>query len=342
MNILNINRKLKEISFITHTIEDLWVIKNITDIGDVIKGSSYRRLKINETGSSERKPVFVEIKIEKKEFSSSLNSLRFTGKIIFSKPEELAPIGEYHTIEVDFKNKFTIVKTDIFDHQIELLKKSNSFENKIVVLIIDDEACDVYYLSGIEKELVASLKSGKHGKRYNTSFNFENYFQEIYSVIEKYKDKLIVAGPGITKDDFLKYIKDKYKITGMPVALSNISKSSINELFLKKEVLNFFNESIVFKEQEMIEKFKENLGKDNGLFAYGFKDVKKVLETGACDFIIISYSLWLKDIDALQKLIKDAEKTKTKIHVLDENHKDVEMVVNSFGGIISVLRYKVN
>jgi protein pelota len=91
----------------------------------------------------------------------------------------------------------------------------------------------------------------------------------------------------------------------------------------------------------MVEKFKENLGKDNGLFAYGLKDIESLVKTGACEFILISRTIWLKDIDRLEKLIKDAENTKTKVHVLDETNKEVELVLNSFGGIVSVLRYKI-
>lgn len=342
MNILNIDKKQKEISFICHTIEDLWIIKSISDSGDYIKGPSFRRLKINDTGVSERKPVFVKLEIEKKDFSSTLNSLRFTGKIVFSKPVELAPIGEYHTIEVDFKNKFTLEKKELFSHQIDLLKKSKSFVDKITIVILDDEFCDIYSLSGVEKNHVATLSSQKHGKRYNKSFDFSNYFQEIYSIISKLSKNLIVAGPGITKNDFLKFIKEKHKLSGFVVNLSSISKSSINELFLKKEVLDFFKNSIIFKEQEMVEKFKENLGKDNGLFSYGLKEIESLIQTGACEFILISRSLWLKDIERLQKLIKDAESIKTKVHVLDESNKETELVLNSFGGIVSVLRYKVN
>ncbi len=342
MNILKIDFKKKNISFICQTIEDLWVIKTLAEVGDTIKGSSLRRLKNNDTGESERKPIFVEIDIEKKDFSSTLNSLRFTGKIVFSKPQELAPLAEYHTIDVDFGNKYTICKKELFQHQIDLLKNSSSFVNKINVVVLDDESCDVYSLSGVEKKLIASFKSGKHGKRYNQSFDFTPFFENIFSLIEKYKDQLIVAGPGGTKTSFLKYIKEKYKLSGISVNISSTSKSSINELFTKKEVLKFFENSLIYKEQEMLIKFKENLGKDNGLSVYSLKDISLVVETGACEFILISYNLWLKEINKLQTLIKIAEKVNTKIHIVDETHDETLKTLHSFGGIISVLKYKLN
>ncbi|MDD4049525.1 MAG: mRNA surveillance protein pelota [Candidatus ainarchaeum sp.] len=341
MNIINIDYKTKEIVFIPQTIEDLWVIKTIVLEGDVISGSSYRRLKNEQTGESDRKPVFVKIDVEKKDYSSTLNSLRFTGRIIFSKPEDFAPLGEYHTIEVSLLNKFSIIKKELFDFQIDLLKKASSLKNKINVVILDDEISEIYMLSGISNENIANIKSGKHGKRYNQSFDFTNFFESIYSVISNNKEQLIIAGPGGTKNLFSRYLVEKYNISSLVVNLSSTSKSAINELLGKKEILKFFENSIIVKEKNMIDSFKENLGKDNSLAIYGYTEILNVLKTGACDFILISYSLWQKDIDKIQNLIKEAEKYKTKVHVVDERHDEVIKTLNSFGGIISVLRYKL-
>jgi protein pelota len=342
MKILKIDNKTKEISFICQTIEDLWIIKTISEKGDLIKGSSYRRFKNEETKDSYRKPVFIEIEIEKQDYSSTLNSLRFTGKITFSKPEELAPLGEYHTIEIDFSNKFTLVKKHFFEYQLDLLKNSSVLENKINVVILDDESCEVYLLSGVENKNIASLKSGKHGKRYNQFFDFNNFFEEIASIVIKSKEQLIIAGPGGTKENFSKFLKERYNVSSIVVNLSNTSKSAINELLSKKEILKFFENSIIYKERKLVERFKENVGKNNSLSVYGLKDVSEILNVGACDFILISYSLWFKEIDKIQEIIKLAEKVKTKVHVVDQTHDEINQTVNSFGGIISVLRYKIN
>ncbi len=342
MKILKIDPKTKEISFICQTIEDLWVIKTISEKGDLIKGSSYRRFKNEDTKESSRKPVFIEVEIEKQDYSSTLNSLRFTGKITFSKPEELAPIGEYHTLEIDFTNKYTLVKKQFFEYQLELLKNSSALENKISVVILDDESCEVYLLSGVENKNVASLKSGKHGKRYNQYFDFNNFFEEISLIVTKSKEQLIIAGPGAIKENFARYLKEKHNLSSIVVNLSNTSKSAINELLSKKEILKFFENSIIYKERELVERFKENVGKNNSLSVYGLKEINEILNAGACDFILISYSLWFKEIDAIQKIIKNAEKVKTKVHVVDQTHDEINQMVNSFGGIISVLRYKIN
>jgi protein pelota len=341
MNILKLDYKTKEIVFIPQTIEDLWVIKSIVDDGDIIKGSSYRRSKNEDTGDSERKPVYIEIAIEKKDYSSTLNSLRFTGKITFSKPQDLAPLGEYHTIEVTLANKFKIVKKEIFDFQIDLLKNASSFQNKVNVVILDDEVSEIYLLSGISNDLLTTIKSGKHGKRYNKSFDFTPFFESIYNVISNTKENLIIAGPASTKHQLGAYLKEKYNLSSVIVNLSGTFKSALNELLTKKAVSIFFKNSIIIKEKEMIDVFKENLGKDNSLAIYGYNDIYSKLKTGACEFILISYSLWLKDIDNVQKLIKEAEKFKTKVHVVDESHDEIIKTLNSFGGIISVLRYKL-
>lgn len=341
MNILKLDVKAKEVLFIPQTLEDLWVIKSIVREGDVIKGSSFRRLKNEQTGESERKPVFVEILVEKQEYSSTLNSLRFTGKITSSNPVDFAPIGEYHTIEVSFLNKYSILKKELFEHEIDLLKNSTLIKEKINIVVLDDEIAEIYLFSGIDSQNIASIRSGKHGKRYNQSFDFSNYFEELSSIVLRDKNQLIIAGPGGTKDLFSKYLKEKHNYSSLLINLSSTSKSSINELLSKKEVLKYFENSIIYKEKEMLDKFKENLGKDNSLYAYGLVDIEKIIYSGSCDFLLISFNLWKKDSNRIQELIKNAEKVKTTVFVVDVSHEEIIKTLDSFGGIISVLRYKV-
>ncbi len=339
MNILSLQKEGKLI-FIPQTIEDLWIIKSITDIGDTISGSSFRRVRGNEEDSeSSRKPIFVSISIEKFDFSNELNSLRFTGKIIEGKPKELAPLGEHHTLEIQLNKSYTLTKPEFFSHQLDLLKNSSAFSSSILLIALDDEKANIFELTNIGTNEITNIDSGKHGKRYSCDFDFSDFVNQIFSVVSRYDCQMIIAGPGATKTNLSSFLKQKNpKLKILEINISNTAKSSISELFTKEEVSRFFENSIVYKEQKIMETFLENLGKGNNKVTYAFLEVSKALELGACESILISEELWKKDMDKVQALIRKADSLKTKIHIVDETH-EISKSLKSFGGIISILRY---
>jgi stalled ribosome rescue protein Dom34 len=153
---------------------------------------------------------------------------------------------------------------------------------------------------------------------------------------------LIVAGPGNTKLKFIDFLKENnIKLKTYKLNIQNVSKSSINEVFSKKQISNIFKDSILFKEQEILNTFKENLGKNNNKAIYGLKEVNQYVITGAIESILISEHLWKRDTDNIQKIILTAEKIKTKVHVIDSSHNEIISAIDSFGGIIANLRYNI-
>ncbi|MFA5745258.1 MAG: mRNA surveillance protein pelota [archaeon] len=343
MNILSLQKDGKVV-FIPQTLEDLWIIKSITDIGDTISGQSFRRTRGNEADSeSTRKPVFVSLAVEKFDFSVELNSLRFTGKIVDSKPQELAPIGEHHTLEIQLNKNYTIVKPQFYQHQLDLLHNNNSaFSVSVLLIALDDERASIFELTNIGTNDVATIDSGKHGKRYSGDFDFQEYFTQVFSVVSKFDCQIIIAGPGATKTKLSEYIKQRQKEKNiLEINIQNTEKSSISELFTKAEVSRFFENSIVYKEQKVFEQFLENLGKDNKKVSYGLIEVSKSVDMGACETILISESLWKSDVDKIQELIKRADKQKVKVHIVDDTH-EVSKSLKSFSGIIAVLRYPLS
>lgn len=338
MNIISLDKT--KLVFVPQSLEDLWIIKTITDKNDTLSGTSYRRTRGNENDdSSERKPVFVALTVEKFDFSSELNSLRFTGKVCFSKPEELIPLGEYHTLEINLNKTYTLSKNYFYRHQLDLLNSSSFLEHSIILVSVDDEKANLYKLTNTGVSEITEIYSGKHGKRYFSEFDYSNYFNQIHSILINYDSQLIIAGAGNTKSKLSSFIKAKNKSTKiLEVNLSNRDRSSVTELFKKPEISRFFTNSIVYKEQKIFDKFLENLGKDNRKAIYGLKEIEEAINFGAVDTILISENLWKEDIDNISEVIKKAESLKIKIHIVDSTH-DIHNSLKTFGGIIAILRF---
>ena len=342
MNIISLD-KTGKLVFIPQNLEDLWIIKSIVDEKDIVSGQSYRRTRGNDADDeSLRKPVFVSIEIEKFDFSNELNSLRFTGKIIESKPQELAPIGEFHTLEIQLNKSYTLKKEHFFDHQLELLNSNSSLDNSIILIALDDEKACIFQITNTGTNDLAKINSGKHGKRYSSDFDNSEYFNQIFFVISKYENQIILAGPGNTKSKLSEFIRQKLTHSKLlEINIQNIDKSSIRELFKKPEVSRFFTNSIIYKEQKIFDEFLENLGKDNKKAIYGLKEIENAINAGAIETILVSEELWKKDLDKISELIKSAEKQKMKVHIIDGSH-DTNKPLKSFGGIIANLRFAYN
>ncbi|MGC9079181.1 MAG: peptide chain release factor aRF-1 [Nanopusillaceae archaeon] len=162
---------------------------------------------------------------------------------------------------------------------------------------------------------------------------------EIRYYFEKDLNKLagiIVGGPGLLKEqfvngDYLPY-HIKQKILGVfDTAYSN--EHGLKELVDRAKDLLEKTEYI--REIELIRLFMEHLAKGTGLVVYGFEDVKRALELGAVDTILISedYKDKLKDILDLIK------QTDAKVEVISKNHQEGEQFSNFKIG--AILRFKI-
>jgi len=339
MKIITLDKKGKLV-FVAQTIEDLWVIKSITDPKDKISGGSYRRTRASEDDEeSARKPIFVTIEIEKIDFSSELDSLRFTGIITESNPSALAPIGEHHTLEIQLGKPYTLHKQQFFSHQLELLHSNPSLESAITLIALDDENATIFTLTNTSTKMLAKINSGKPGKRFASDFDYKDYFQQILSVVSKQGNQLIIAGPGATKKKLANFLNENLKEPMLlTLNLQNTGVSAISELFKKEEVSRFFNNSIIYKEQKVLEQFLYNLGKNNNKAIYGLLEIEQAIELGAIENMLISEQLWRKETDKIAKLLRTAEKKGTKVHIVDASHQ-THKALSSFGGAIANLFY---
>jgi protein pelota len=109
MRVIRFNELANALKLQPDSFDDLYLLARIVSPGDIVEGRSFRRFQ-NEMGEKgEQKEVFVSISIEKSELDKSGERLRFTGKIIKGKPEELIRIGSYHTINIAPGDEITII-----------------------------------------------------------------------------------------------------------------------------------------------------------------------------------------------------------------------------------------
>ena len=86
----------------------------------------------------------------------------------------------------------------------------------------------------------------------------------------------------------------------------------------------------------MLDKFLESLGK-GGKAVYKRADVKKALDAGAVDTLIISKKLAKKEI---MELVEQARNIAAKIELVSEETEEGQQFKN-IGGVGAILRYEI-
>ncbi|MFH1246912.1 MAG: mRNA surveillance protein Pelota, partial [Candidatus Micrarchaeota archaeon] len=145
MKIKHFDKGEGELKVEPQSLEDLWYLTKILEIGDLVIGKSFRLWKPEDAlrpGAAERKPVKLELKVEKIDFAQAANKLRITGVILKAEPEEICPRGEHHTLDLGIGDILQVKKEFNVYHEAMLDEaKKRSKHLKVTVLVIDEEKC---------------------------------------------------------------------------------------------------------------------------------------------------------------------------------------------------------
>lgn len=326
-------------------LDDLWHLDKIIEEGDELEARSYRVYKPTEDSKGERKPITVQINCEKIEFSKYGNSLRVTGKIISGNPEEFVQIGSYHTINVEIENPIKIIKEKWQKYQLDRLQKavSETKRPKLGIILLDNEKALISYLKGYGVEYSHEIYSGRSKRDKNPEEKLNQFYAELTKQIEHIDaEKIIIAGPGFAKEELREYIQNKHPDLLKKLIFekaSSTERSAVKELMTSGAISQAIGEHQVEKESMLIEKLKENIGKETGLAIYGIKEIEKALEFKAVSQILVIDDL-IRQNPEVKKLLELAEQNKVEIEIFS-SESDPGHELKGFGGLTAFLYYKL-
>ncbi len=165
-----------------------------------------------------------------------------------------------------------------------------------------------------------------------------DYMKEEFLNLEGLKG-IIIGGPGVTINDFIghDYLTGdlKKKIIGTK-DLSYTEEFGLQELLEKSQ--DILAAEDVAAEKKIVNKFLKYLAKKPGMVSYGEKHVKKVLEMGAVDVLLLSESM---DEDELEALEEEAKKGGTEVRIISVDTRE-GVQLRDLGKIAAILRYEVS
>lgn len=341
MRILKLDKKTGEATVIPETLDDLWHLERIIEPGDFAEAHSMRSVKLGE--QEERKPVFIRINVEKIEFAKFANKLRLTGKIVQGSPEEFVQHGKYHTLEVERESKITIIK-EWKTHQIKRLKEAEkeAKQPKVRIILMDDEKALTALVMSYGVEFGPEIYNKARKRDRDFEERKQEYYAEIAAEMRSNKEKYVIAGPGFEKDNFRKYLEKNDSALLHKASFettSSAERNGINELLKRGIVSKMIGEARIEKEASLMEKLMLHINKEDGLAVYGAAEVRKALDWGAAEVVLVLDEI-LRTQKDIEKLIEDAEKT--AVVVVFSSEAEPGQQLKGLGGIAALLRFKIN
>ena len=263
------------------------------------------------------------------------------------------------------------------------------------LLLIDRRECTIGFLVGNRIETATYMTSrvpGKHGRGGQSQRRFER-LTEIAAhewfvkagekasqlFLEKKNLKgVLVGGPGPTKREFVNGNYLDYRIKDMIIGIYD---TSYTDEYGLRELLNAASEDMeeveAVKDRKLVQRFLNEVRKDTGLALYGEEEVKKALEEGAVEVVIISDALKkykvrakcsncgyemegimekaeaicpqckipmeiLEKKDIIEEYAELAEQTSAEVAIVGRDSEEGEILYKAFGGIAAILRYKMD
>jgi peptide chain release factor subunit 1 len=241
------------------------------------------------------------------------------------------------------------------DFVLEPLKIMLEVSEVFGLLVMDRKEATIGMLEGKRIEVLQKMTSGipskiRAGGQSSQRFHriTEGLTKDFYKRIAEEMKKnfydipklkgIIIGGPIPTKDEFIdgEYLATQLsnKVIGR-VDIGGSDESGLKELVEKSKDL-LAGQEIIY-EKKVLEKFFETLGEKPDLSAYKEEDVRKALEYGAVETLIIS-----KDFDKkiAHELIALAKNIDSKIEIVSTETTEGEQFMN-LSGIGALLRFKV-
>ena len=336
-----------EISLTPESLDDLWHLKYVVEPRDTVFSMTFRAVdsiadKIRPD-KVEKKLVRLGVKVESVEFHRFSNRLRIKGTIVSD-----IDTGAYHTLNIEPYTELSIVKRWKSD-QIERIREAVAAAKRpeVAIVTIEEGEAAIGYLRQYGIEEVARIRQASSGKGEGTDTRAE-FFVEVARQL-KYAEKVqtfVVAGPGFIKDDFVKYLKNSSPELAAKVIVEDISSigaSGFQEVLRRGVIQRVAQETRITREAQLIEALLAGIAKD-GKVAYGYTAVKKAVDYGAVETLMIADEVLRgyreRGATHIEGLMRDVERARGRVVVFSTEFEPGQRL-ERLGGIAALLRFPI-
>ncbi len=237
---------------------------------------------------------------------------------------------------------------------LEPLEEMVEDKEKYGLIVLDKREATIGILNGKVVDAMKHLTSsvpGKIRKGGQSASRFQRLreiaIEDFYNRIGKHASQILlqiedlrgilIGGPSPTKEEFIKgsylHYELQNKILGEFDA-AYTDESGLHELVDKAgDVLEGLD---LMREKKLMARFMKLLVNNEAMVAYGEKEVRRKLEMGAVDTLLVSEEL---DTEFVHDLVEKAEEIGSDVELISTEFEEGAQLKRAFGGVAAILRY---
>ena len=195
MRIVKENEKEGIVEVVPETLDDLWHLSHIIEVGDNASSRTTRRIQ-DTTGDKTRgdrgvkKTFYLGLDIKNISFHLFTGKLRLTG-VITKGPEDLIPLGSHHTLEVKLNVPLKITKSRWPKWAIKRINQAIEASKKLsaIIVVLEDDTATLGLMRQFGIEYYGPIKGHVSGKRIvdkNRQKNIIQFYEKVIESIVKF------------------------------------------------------------------------------------------------------------------------------------------------------------
>jgi protein pelota len=347
VKVLYQNAKTGEIRLRADTLDDLWHLRHLIAPGDLATASTYRRddsatQDTSKPTRGEKRRVTLDVRVEAVEFQAFSDRLRISGVIEGGDTD----FGQHHTLTLEVRDDVQITKGRWRNYELERIAQAvkATGQPQVAVLSIEEGEAVIAFVHTYGVRQVVEVEARGSGKSYDKSAGRQEFFGDL---LAQYKLAMAgnavpvaVVGPGFTKEDFLKFAKERARglfDEALIDATSQGGMGGVQEAVRRGTVTRLVAEHRLGMEAQLVEQLLEEVAKD-GKATYGPAHVEQALKVGAVDTLLVADEVIRKP--EIDRLMEEAASQKARAVVVS-SESDAGRRLVGLTGIAALLKYNM-
>ena len=350
MRIIHKDLKHGIIKLKVEDVDDLWVLQNVIEAGDRVSGKTLRKIKATDKDGNvtriSKEHVSLSLTVENVEFHEHTGMLRVSG-IVYDGPEDV-PRGSHHTFNLEPRSVITIQKEAWLHYQLQRVKEAQQSGTPILVCVLDREQALFVLMERRGQRILAKLR-GNVPKKAIKEKQQNTFFAEVAKKLQEYllrypKSQLVIASPSFWRGELAKLLPDDVQKRLTLASCTSVTESALQELVRRPELAEALKQDRIYRETQLVEQVFIALATKQPV-TYGVSEVKQAITAAAVSMLLVTTEYLMESrqanaYGALEELMKQTERLKGKVHLIDSSH-DAGRRLDSLGGIAALLRFQL-
>ena len=221
------------------------------------------------------------------------------------------------------------------------------------IILIERGEASIAILRGTYWEVVKSVEffvPGKHSAGGQSAVRFkrqtEHLAEVFYKMVAEEANKvflnipelkgIVIAGPGPTKDEFLKSDFLDYRLRQKIIAVVDVGyvdEYGVRETI--KKAWKYIQDNEYVRAKMLMEEFMHHLVKNSEYVIYGKEKVERAIKSGIAKVVLLSEEL---DEDEILNFMLEGEKRGIKVEIIPKAIEENKMLKETFTGYAAILR----